>query len=294
MADFSFHGDESLANEFDDACFTGFGDDKSIHTDYCHNNVIENTLDLQSTTQTDKRSKVQRSSLSTPERNISPYAETNVNTPNVLNSDVLQQAAIQNGIPLQARIQNPEPERGLNEILQNSCIENIVEFTNEAENNYDLDYDFLFNDPDFNDSVCQKENKLVDESQDIHHNDNNAFDDNNKPGPSNTQSRFVDDTQIDYQFEQPSKTVEQPKQKTDDVIIKDPMASTETYFNVEPAMLSSFLQKHGTPVTGRIPTSKAEIDRLVARYCDVKELSFMNEGKKFCYFSSTLSVLHST
>jgi hypothetical protein len=63
------------------------------------------------------------------------------------------------------------------------------------------------------------------------------------------------------------------------ITIQDPMASMKSYFDVEPAVLSGFLKHHGKPVAGPLPKTKEQIETLVARFCDVKELEYLNEGK---------------
>jgi hypothetical protein len=160
-----------------------------LHTN--EGNLIENNEIFSQNFESNKRTKVQRSSPSTDK---------------LLNgSDVLSQAASAAGIPHQQHLSNPaeenqETEWDLGEILARTC---------SNENMDNLDFNPAL---DFSDLLGEEKEKKIDnfdnEKVDIHQNPTfaNAEDESNRPGPSRPQQR-PEQTQISNTVEaQPEAT----------------------------------------------------------------------------------------
>ena len=60
--------------------------------------------------------------------------------------------------------------------------------------------------------------------------------------------------------------------------VADPM-NASNHYSVDKTQLSDFLKAHGRQVSGRKRKSREEIERLVKRFCDPKELDYCTESK---------------
>ena len=285
---------EEFSRDFDifpeNSCIQDQRDDLSLlHTN--EGNLIENN-ESQLYLESNKRTKVQRSSPSTDKlRN---------------GSDVLFQAASAAGI--QQHLSNAAEENELtpqtewpdfDQMLQRNYGDETILNNLEILDNFDPALDF-------SDLLEAEKEKKIDEFDnekvDIHQNPTfaNAEDESNRPGPSRPQQgpkqtlisntieaqpeathleSILDNTDGGYIDTEDIVYVEEPLKKGELITIQDPMASMKSYFDVEPAVLSNFLNKHGKPVAGPLPKTKEQIQTLVARFCDVKELEYLNKGK---------------
>lgn len=265
------------------------GDDLSLlHTN--EGNLIENN-ETQLYFENNKRTKVQRSSPSTDKlRNGSDVLSQAVSAAGIQQHQQLSNAAGE----IELTPQTEWKEEDFDEILKRN-------FGDEQINNL---ADFDLTEIDFSDFLGAEKEKKIDEFDnekvDIHQNPTfaNAEDESNRPGPSRPQQgpkqtlisntieaqpeathleSILDNTDGGYIDTEDIVYVEEPLKKGELITIQDPMASMKSYFDVEPAVLSSFLNKHGKPVSGPLPKTKEQIQTLVARFCDVKELEYLNK-----------------
>jgi len=73
----------------------------------------------------------------------------------------------------------------------------------------------------------------------------------------------------------PSPVAQIPLPQT--TVLQDPLHASNHY-SVDKVQLSNFLKENGRQVSGRKRKSKEEIDRLVKRFCDPKELDYCTES----------------